>query len=61
MYKREEEVDGMVVDPLKALHQVQGLSIFYNWGSCHSYLNFSYPYIVEHKCYALTSKIDDLC
>ncbi len=22
MYKREEEVDGMVVDPLKALHQV---------------------------------------
>ncbi len=23
MYKREEEVDGMVVDPLKALHQVQ--------------------------------------
>ena len=25
MYKREEEVDGMVVDPLKAHHQVQGL------------------------------------
>ncbi len=24
MYKREEEVDGMVVDPLKALHQVRG-------------------------------------
>ena len=24
MYKREEEVDGMVVDPLKALHQVKG-------------------------------------
>jgi len=22
MYKREEEVDGMVCDPLKALHQV---------------------------------------
>jgi collagen type IV alpha-3-binding protein len=26
MYTRKEEVDGMVVDPLKALHQVQGLS-----------------------------------
>lgn len=24
MFKREEEVDGMVVDPLKALHQVKG-------------------------------------
>ena len=24
MYKREEEIDGMVVDPLKALHQVKG-------------------------------------
>lgn len=28
MYKREEEVDGMVVDPLKALHQVQGMKFF---------------------------------
>ncbi len=26
MYKREEEVDGMVVDPLKALHQVKRTS-----------------------------------
>lgn len=26
MYKREEEVDGMVVDPLKAHHQVQGVT-----------------------------------
>lgn len=25
MYKREEEIDGMVVDPLKALHQVKGM------------------------------------
>ena len=25
MYKREEEVDGMVVDPLKALHQIKGI------------------------------------
>ena len=24
MYKREEEVDGLVVDPLKALHSVRG-------------------------------------
>ncbi len=24
MYTRKEEVDGMVVDPLKALHQVKG-------------------------------------
>ena len=24
MYKREEEIDGMVIDPLKALHQVTG-------------------------------------
>ena len=24
MYKREEEVDGMVMDPLKALHEVRG-------------------------------------
>ena len=30
MYKREEEVDGMVCDPLKALHQVSisSISIF---------------------------------
>ena len=30
MYKREEEVDGMVIDPLKALHQVKGklISLF---------------------------------
>ena len=27
MYKREEEVDGMVCDPLKALHQVSISSI----------------------------------
>ena len=26
MYKREEEVDGVVVDPLKALHQVRGVT-----------------------------------
>ena len=26
MYKREEEVDGMVVDPLKAIHQVSGVT-----------------------------------
>lgn len=26
MYKREEEVDGMVIDPLKALHQVKGVT-----------------------------------
>ena len=29
MYKREEEIDGMVVDPLKALHQVKGTTIFF--------------------------------
>ena len=28
MYKREEEVDGMVMDPLKALHEVRGTEIF---------------------------------
>jgi collagen type IV alpha-3-binding protein len=26
MYKREEEVDGLVVDPLKAIHQVTGVT-----------------------------------
>ena len=26
MYKREEEVDGLVMDPLKALHQVRGVT-----------------------------------
>jgi len=26
MYKREEEVDGMVMDPLKALHEVRGVT-----------------------------------
>ena len=26
MYKREEEVDGLVVDPLKAIHQVSGVT-----------------------------------
>ena len=25
MYKREEEIDGVVVDPLKAVHQVKGI------------------------------------
>ena len=27
MYKREEEVDGMVMDPLKALHEVRGMDM----------------------------------
>jgi len=36
MYKREEEVDGMVVDPLKAIHQVTGVTAR---ELCHYFFN----------------------
>jgi collagen type IV alpha-3-binding protein len=40
MYRREEIIDGMVVDPLKALHQVRGKLLFRLYLDCAvMYLN----------------------
>ncbi len=47
MYKREEEVDGMVVDPLKALHQVRGKILF----NFHGLLIFYLKYQYFHRCF----------
>ncbi|XP_066148344.1 ceramide transfer protein [Euwallacea fornicatus] len=41
MYRREEEVDGMVVDPLKAVHVVRGIT---GREVCHYFFNPKYRY-----------------
>ncbi|XP_064211696.1 ceramide transfer protein isoform X2 [Tribolium castaneum] len=41
MYRREEEVDGMVVDPLKAVHVVKGIT---GRELCHYFFNPQYRY-----------------
>ncbi|CAH0551722.1 unnamed protein product [Brassicogethes aeneus] len=41
MYRREEEVDGMVVDPLKAVHVVKGIT---GHEVCHYFFNPQYRY-----------------
>lgn len=41
MYRREEEVDGMVVDPLKAVHTVKGIT---GHELCHFFFNPQYRY-----------------
>ncbi|XP_044264726.1 ceramide transfer protein isoform X2 [Tribolium madens] len=41
MYRREEEVDGMVVDPLKAVHVVKGIT---GHELCHYFFNPQYRY-----------------
>jgi len=45
MYKREEEVDGMVVDPLKALHSVRGVTAK---ELCHYFFSPAYRTEWEH-------------
>ena len=50
MYKREEEVDGMVVDPLKALHQVKG-----NYLHNCTKMSITYVLTYKNKYYALQS------
>ena len=51
MYKREEEVDGMVVDPLKALHSVTGVTA---WELCHYFWSPDVRLEWEHTIDAMT-------
>lgn len=46
MYRREEEVDGMVVDPLKAVHVVKGIT---GREVCHYFFNPKYRYDWESE------------
>lgn len=46
MYRREEEVDGMVVDPLKAVHVVKGIT---GHEVCHYFFSPQYRYDWESK------------
>lgn len=46
MYRREEEVDGMVVDPLKAVHIVKGIT---GREVCHYFFNPQFRYDWESK------------
>ncbi|KRT83967.1 hypothetical protein AMK59_94, partial [Oryctes borbonicus] len=41
MYRREEEIDGMVVDPLKAVHVVKGIT---GHELCHYFFSPQYRY-----------------
>ncbi|KAJ8935414.1 hypothetical protein NQ314_012833 [Rhamnusium bicolor] len=41
MYRREEEIDGMVVDPLKAVHVVKGIT---GHEVCHHFFSPQYRY-----------------
>ena len=52
MYKREEEVDGLVVDPLKAIHQVSGVTAK---ELCHF---FFIPGIVPTVCQSCGARAD---
>lgn len=55
MYRREEEVDGMVVDPLKAVHVVKGIT---GHEVCHYFFNPKYRYDWESKCIGIFSITD---
>lgn len=48
MYRREEEVNGLVIDPLKACHYVQGFSAH---EMCHYFFEPEYRYEWESRCY----------
>lgn len=47
MYRREQEIDGMVVDPLKACHVVQGVTAK---EMCHHFFMPEYRKDWESKC-----------
>ncbi|CAG9830160.1 unnamed protein product [Diabrotica balteata] len=61
MYRREEEVDGMVCDPLKAVHVVKGIS---GHEVCHYFFNPQYRYdwesTLEHMTVLETISEDTL-
>lgn len=46
MYRREEEIDGMVVDPLKAVHVVKGIT---GHELCHYFFSPQYRYDWESR------------
>jgi len=46
MYKREEEIDGLVVDPLKAVHSVKGVT---GRELCHYFFSPDYRFDWESK------------
>ncbi|XP_068620035.1 ceramide transfer protein [Battus philenor] len=51
MYRREVEVDGMVIDPLKAMHKVRGVSAR---EMCHYFFNPRYRYEWETTLETMT-------
>lgn len=51
MYRREMEVDGMVMDPLKAMHKVRGVSAR---EMCHYFFNPRYRYEWETTLETMT-------
>ncbi|CAG5029501.1 unnamed protein product [Parnassius apollo] len=51
MYRREVEVDGMVMDPLKAMHKVRGVSAR---EMCHYFFNPRYRYEWETTLETMT-------
>ncbi|XP_030764676.1 collagen type IV alpha-3-binding protein [Sitophilus oryzae] len=61
MYRREEEVDGMVVDPLKAVHVVKGIT---GHEVCHYFFSPKYRYdwetTLEHMTVLETISDDTL-
>ncbi|KAB0803858.1 hypothetical protein PPYR_00828 [Photinus pyralis] len=61
MYRREEEVDGMVVDPLKAVHIVKGIT---GHEVCHYFFSPQYRYDWEttlEQMTVLETIADDSC
>lgn len=48
MYKREVEVDGLVCDPLKAVHQVRGITAH---EYCHYFFEPEYKFDWDSTCF----------
>lgn len=55
MYRREEEVDGMVVDPLKAVHVVKGIT---GREVCHYFFSPQFRYDWESKIFFKQTKLN---
>lgn len=54
MYRREEEIDGMVVDPLKAVHIVKGIT---GHEVCHYFFSPQFRYDWESKSHGFQTYI----
>lgn len=58
MYRREQEIDGMVVDPLKACHIVKGVSAR---EMCHYFFMPEYRNDWESKKIVLKNFLNTIC